>query len=263
MRVPTLVDFWAPWCVPCRQLMPILDRLAEEYAGRLRLTKVDTDAQRELARQLSIRALPTVVLFKDGTTVAHFTGLQPEAQIRRLLDQHLPGSADDPLKQAQVLKAAGDFASARTLMENALTGAPDDIRYQSELIALQVLDGDLPTASDRLERLQRRHPQHPAVHRLSALLTFSGEIARQPDVRALRAQAEREPGCWQVRHALAAHQLLGGDVEPALEYWLSRVGLPGRQGELAHRSLLQAFELIGEADPIVARSRQRMARLRS
>src|SRR5690606_4942580 len=94
MRVPTLVSFWAPWSTPCRQLLPILDRLAEHYEGRLRITRVDAHDQQELTHQLGIRALPTVVLFKEATSVAHFTGLQSERFIRQLLDRHLPQRID-------------------------------------------------------------------------------------------------------------------------------------------------------------------------
>jgi putative thioredoxin len=261
-RVPTLVDFWAPWCGPCKQLMPILDRLAAEYGGRFRLAKVNTEEQRELAQQLGIRSLPTVVLFKDRTSVDHFVGLVPEAQIRSMLDKHLPKRSGGPLERAQMLKADGDFSGARALIESTLAADPDNIVYLTELAELRALDGDVDGARAELARLQGMEPNHAAVKRLAALLNFSDVVAAYPDVRSLRERVAANSGDPELRHALAVHQLLGGDVEPALQAWLEMMRTNrGYKDELARRSLLQAFELIGAADPIVARTRKEMARL--
>ena len=264
--VPVLVDFWAPWCGPCKQLMPILDRLVEEYGGRFRLAKVNTDEQQELAQQLGIRSLPTVVLFKDRTSVDHFMGVVPEAQIRRMLDKHLPKLSDGPLERAQALKSNGDFAGARALIEAALAADPNSIIYMIELAELRALDGDIEGARAELSRLQGMEPNHSGVKRLAALLAFSDTVAAYPDVRTLRERVNASSGeaenALELRHALAVHQLLGGDVEPALQTWLAIMRTHRTyRDDLARRSLLQAFELIGEADPIVARTRKEMARL--
>ena len=261
-RTPVLVDFWAPWCAPCRQLMPVLDRLAKEYAGRFRLATVNTDEQQELAQQIGIRSLPTVVLFKDRTTVDHFVGVAPEAQIRQMLDKHLPHAPDTPFQRAQALKDAGDFTGARAILESTLAREPDNIDVQTQLAELHALEGDLEGARKELERLQSLQPNHAAVKRLAALLAFSDVVAAHPDVRALRERVAAKPGDLDLRHALAVHQLLGGDIEPALRTWLELMrDHRNYKDDLPRRSLVQAFELIGEADPIVAQTRRVMSRM--
>ena len=259
---PVLVDFWAPWCGPCRQLMPILDRLAEQYAGRFKLAKVNTDEQQELAQQIGVRSLPTVVLFKDRTVVDHFIGVVPESQIRDLLDKHLPKTVDSPMQRAQQLKAAGDFAAARKIVENELARDRENVDLQTALAELQALDGDVDGARKELERLQGLQPAHPAVKRLAALLSFSDVVAAHPDVRSLRERVATNPEDLDLKHALAVHQLLGGDVEPALLSWMEMMrDHRSHKDDLARRSLIMAFELIGEADPIVSQTRRAMSRM--
>jgi putative thioredoxin len=261
-HTPTLVDFWAPWCGPCKQLMPILDRLAEEYGGSFKLAKVNTDEQQELAQKVGIRSLPTVVLFKDRTAVDHFVGIVPETQIRQLLDKHLPKKSDGPGARIVALKAAGDYAGARAVVEDLLSRDSGNIALETELAELRALEGDLDGARRQLDHLRSREPNHQAVKRLGALLEFSTVIAAYPDVRALKERVTGHTQDLELIHALAVHQLLGGNVEPALDAWLTMMREHrAYKDDLGRRSLVLAFELIGEADPIVGQTRRAMARM--
>lgn len=258
---PVLVDFWAPWCAPCRQLMPILDRVAEEYAGRLKLAKVNTDEEQLLAQQLGVRSLPTVVLFKDRAVVEHFVGLVPEAQVRELVARHVASAPRSPLDDARILKAEGDFAGARAAVEQLLQEEPDNIDAQAELAEVRLLEGDVDGARTELERLRGSNPTHAATKRLAALVEFSEVIAAHPDVRALRERLNAAPGDLELRHALAVHQLLSGEHESALSTWLDMLrNHRSFKDDLARRSLVLAFELIGDADPIVPHTRREMAK---
>jgi putative thioredoxin len=228
----------------------------------VKLAKVNTDEQQELSQQVGIRSLPTVVLFKDRTAVDHFTGVVPETQIRQMLDRHIPKPANGPLERAQALKAAGEFAGARALLEHALARDAENISLRTELAEIRALDGDVDGAKEDLVTLRTLQPNHAAVKRLAALIEFSDVIAAHPDVRALRERVGAKPTNLDLRHALAVHQLLGGDVEPALRSWLELMRAHrSYRDDLARRSLVLAFELIGAADPIVAQTRRAMTQM--
>ena len=259
---PVLVDFWADWCGPCKQLMPTLDRLADEYDGRFLLAKVNTDEQQELAGQVGIRSLPTVVLFKDGQVADHFVGAQPESVIRQLLDKHVPAPKKTPLQLARELKAQGDFTGAQLLLDQALAHDQKNIELQCELAEVKALNGDLDHAKQTLTALQSREPNHVGVKRLAAFLEFSDVVRSHPDTHAIKSKLASDPSDLDARHALAVHRLLAGDYDAALEDWLDMMRSHRKyKDDLARKSLVQAFELIGNTDPRVHDARRTMARL--
>ncbi len=125
-RVPVLVDFWAPWCGPCKMLGPVLEKLAGEAAGRWTLVKINTDEQPDLAEQFGIRGIPNVKLFHHGQVVAEFAGAQPEPQLRRWLDEHLPTAKREAMATARELLRGGRAAEAAQLLHPLAEAEPDD-----------------------------------------------------------------------------------------------------------------------------------------
>ena len=114
-----MVDFWADWCGPCKSVMPILEKLTQEFQGQVLLARVNADQQGQIAAQFGVRSLPTVVFMKDGQPIDGFMGAQPESAIRELLEKHLPKPWDLMLEQAQELSAQGKVGEAVPLLRQA------------------------------------------------------------------------------------------------------------------------------------------------
>ena len=231
---PVLVDFWAPWCGPCRTLMPMLDRIADDYGGRFVLAKVNTDEEQRLAGHFGIRSIPTVLLIHRGEVVEQFVGVQPETAVRALLDRHLDASPE-PSDGTQVLLDAA---------------------------ATQLERRDVAAATEAIARVEVAVPDHPALKLLRARLAFVEAANAHPDVPGLRARLDANPGDSAARHALAAHHALAGDYATALLAWLELMRRDRAYGDdLARRSLLMAFDVLGEGHELVLATRRRMASL--
>jgi putative thioredoxin len=263
MQVPVLVDFWAPWCAPCRTLGPILDTLAADLAGQLKVVKVNADEEQQLAGIFGIRSLPTVMLIKGGQPVDGFMGAQPESTIRQWLAPHLgpapeiePELAPEPAP-APAMTPEQALAQAR----RNLAAEPDQPGHAFDLIDALIGVGELDEARARLDELPAAQSQDDRARRAGAALELHYLVARAPTIAELDARLQRDPDDHEARHLLGLVLLLDGDHATGLDTLLELMRRSRAWGEdRARKSLVQAFALVTDPD-LVGQARRRMSSL--
>ncbi len=259
-EIPVLVDFWAEWCGPCRSLLPVVTRLAEEYQGKFLLAKVNIDQQQELAMQFGVRSVPTVKLFRNGAQVDEFMGAQPESVLRAFLEPHLARPADEPLALAHAALERGDGATAVAAARQALAMDPDYSRAHLVLAEALLQSGELQEASTLIDQLPVELMADPAVARLRAQREFLGAAGASPDRAALEQALEADPGDSAARYQLGARLVLAGDYGGALEQFLTLLRRDRSYGDdAARKGMVAIFELLGNQGPLVSRYRTKMA----
>jgi len=257
-RRPVVVDFWADWCGPCKNLMPVLEKLANEYGGAFLLAKVNADEQPMISQQFGVRSLPTVMVMQGGQPVDGFVGAQSEAQVRELLEKYLPKPWDGLLEEGQALIAAGDFSSALSPLRQAFedSGQRHDITlaYAHALLECNRLDD-----AEAVLGTVRMADQDPAWEQLVAQLKLKREAAVTPEMAALEERLEAEPGNHDVRHQLAVQYTNAGYFREALEHLITilRQDLNHADGA-TKKALIDTIASLGKGDPLAAEYQRKL-----
>jgi putative thioredoxin len=260
-EVPVLVDFWADWCAPCRMLMPVLAKLATEYAGRFVLTKVNTDSEQQIAGQLGIRSLPTVILFRDGKPVDQFMGAQPEGTVRAFLERHLPAPADAGIDRARVLHDAGRSVEAAELLHQAIEADPDRDDRKLLLARIQIDQGELDAARATLARLSAPMSTNRECDALQSRIQFAAVVAAAAPEAELEQRIDQNPGDSEARYQLSARWTLAERFDEAMEQLLEIVRRDrGFNDDAGRRGLLGVFAMLGHDDERVSRYRSLLSR---
>lgn len=265
LQTPVLVDFWATWCGPCKTLGPILEKLADAYAGAFRLAKIDCDKEQQLAGMFGVRSIPTVVLIRDGQILDGFAGALPESQVREFLSKHniKPASKiETPASNAtdDATPAARETPQAAiTRLQKALATEPDNAALKLELALAQARAGDTAAAKNALDTLPAELENDDRALSLRAYVELANALSGAPPSGELLARVERDPRDFAARDALGVRLLLGGDAAGGMEQFLEILKSDRGWNEgLARRHLLDAFRMV-EDQALVASYRRRLS----
>ena len=257
--VPVVVDFWAPWCAPCRALKPILEKLAGEYGGRFVLAKVNTDEHPEIAGRYGVRGIPDVKAFVNGEVASEFTGALPESGVRRFLEGVVPTPAETLRRAARVTLAQGDAAAAEATLREALALDGANTLARIDLAELALSKGDLAAAKAELDAVPD-HQHDDRARAVAAKIAMLGNAEGLADAATLKAAVDAAPGDSERRLAYAARLSLEGRTEAALDELIEVVrGNRGEPRERARRTILDLFTLTADRPALVSEYRRKLA----
>ena len=265
-EVPVLVDFWAPWCGPCKQLTPVLEKVVKEAKGAVKLVKINIDENKRIAAQMRIQSIPAVFAFRNGQPVDGFMGALKESEVRDFIKRLGGDAGPSPVEELLAIAAeavtANDLSTAAQAYGQVLQEEPQNPVALGGLAKCYLASGDIERAKQAIAMVPPEHANHEAIAAVQAQLKLADQAEAAGDIAPLQAKVQQDPADHQARLDLAAALAARGESEPAIAELLESIRRDRNWNEAAARKqLLTLFEALGAADPAVQAGRRKLSTL--
>ena len=263
---PVLVDFWAPWCGPCKQLTPVLEKLVNSKNGKIILAKVNVDENQDIAAQLKIQSIPTVYGFVDGKPIDAFQGAQPESQIEKMIEKLIEATPGNEvpklLEEAESFFKDQKFDEALQIYENLIPLDPGNVKCISGMLRCLMQLSRYQDASEILESLDEKTLGDQEIQKIKKLIESMNTTSEGKTVEDLISILSEDPNNHDIRFELAEKYFSQNQSAKAFHELLNIFSIDAKwNDESAKKKLLEYFDLLGFADPNVIEARKRLSSL--